>query len=439
VAHEKDVVHRDLKPENIAVLPDGSLKLFDFGIARAGPSSVTGSVRIGTPSYMSPEQHRGDPVDAKSDVFSLACLFYELLTAKTPFDLAGDLYAGRYKPLPASIATRIGSAAELLTRMLSIDPAVRPTADGAAHVLASVRRAVDAQGSLDRSAYADAVTRMLESIPGEDAEPVLLSILGAGSGFHGENMALAVLQMPLTFGALQCSYDDATGGMLVRAKSEVARLFLASLAIYVRYGLNLIERWERRSDPSESDALCLLGPDFLEAMERRRVFQHGLPQPIRIEYPGQIVIKAWSATRKTSVYLMQYDRFAQQYQFLGGKRRGHETAIEAMDRAMRTKLPANALVRDVDYELQPVREEVVTRGLSRTVGAFTEYHFSIFSIVFTRPLVLGEDDRWVTEGEMFSGRLAEASAKRWSRLARVVNLLEKGLAEIPFSFSEPVE
>ena len=85
-AHRHGVVHRDVKPGNIVVSSTGQVKIVDFGIARVGVSSMTrtGDV-LGTVMYMSPEQVQGQAVDARSDVFSLGVVLYELLTARLPF------------------------------------------------------------------------------------------------------------------------------------------------------------------------------------------------------------------------------------------------------------------------------------------------------------------------------------------------------------------
>jgi eukaryotic-like serine/threonine-protein kinase len=86
-AHAAGVVHRDLKPQNIMIEKDGHIVVMDFGIARSGESrgaTQTGAF-LGTPEYMSPEQAKTENVDARSDIFSIGLIFYELLTGKLPF------------------------------------------------------------------------------------------------------------------------------------------------------------------------------------------------------------------------------------------------------------------------------------------------------------------------------------------------------------------
>lgn len=88
-AHDHGIVHRDLKPDNVMRARTGGLKILDFGLAHTGPMPAApvagGSQAFGTPGYMSPEQIRRGPVDARADLFSLGILLHELLTAQHPF------------------------------------------------------------------------------------------------------------------------------------------------------------------------------------------------------------------------------------------------------------------------------------------------------------------------------------------------------------------
>ena len=88
-SHQHGIVHRDVKPANIMISKTGAVKVMDFGIARAladGSNNVTQTAAvIGTAQYLSPEQARGESVDARSDVYSLGCVLYEMLTGEPPF------------------------------------------------------------------------------------------------------------------------------------------------------------------------------------------------------------------------------------------------------------------------------------------------------------------------------------------------------------------
>ena len=131
-AHARGVVHRDIKPANLILTAQGRLKVADFGIARIDTSNLTtiGSV-MGTPSYMSPEQCQGKPLDGRSDLFSTAVVLYEMLTGEKPF--GGSVESIAYKichesPVPPSQRSYLGlptSMDELVLQALNKDPVAR--------------------------------------------------------------------------------------------------------------------------------------------------------------------------------------------------------------------------------------------------------------------------------------------------------------------------
>ena len=109
-AHSQSVVHRDIKPANIMVMPDGAVKVTDFGIAKIVTTAKTQTgIVLGTPSYMSPEQLSGAKVDGRSDLFSLGVVLFEMLTGERPFQgesVATLMYVIANQPHPSPFDLR---------------------------------------------------------------------------------------------------------------------------------------------------------------------------------------------------------------------------------------------------------------------------------------------------------------------------------------------
>ena len=154
-AHRRGVLHRDVKPQNV-ILEDGRLLVADFGIGNTmatieGGAIAKASIGIGTPAYMSPEQIAGEPVDARSDVYSLASVLYEMLVGEPPF-------AG---PVTQVVVSK---------RFMQTPPSVMVMRDGIHRPLACALQSALARSPADRPPSASAFVESLieaehESVP----------------------------------------------------------------------------------------------------------------------------------------------------------------------------------------------------------------------------------------------------------------------------------
>ncbi len=130
-AHSKGVMHRDLKPGNVHVLPNGQIKIMDFGLARRAQDAAASGVVMGTPYYMAPEQAQGERATTRSDIFSLGAMFYEMLAGRRPFTgatIPAVLFAVVHRdPEPlGKLATELPTGiVAMVMRALAKDPQAR--------------------------------------------------------------------------------------------------------------------------------------------------------------------------------------------------------------------------------------------------------------------------------------------------------------------------
>jgi eukaryotic-like serine/threonine-protein kinase len=179
-SHRNGIVHRDVKPGNVMITPQGAVKVMDFGIARAVSDSAatmtsTAAV-IGTAQYLSPEQARGESVDARSDVYSLGCLLYELVTGAPPF--TGD----------SPVAVAYQHVREDPKLPSSINPVIPAELD------AILLKAISKNPANRYQSAAEMRNDLLRALAGQrvEATPVMgdvekTTILSAARGGHGED------------------------------------------------------------------------------------------------------------------------------------------------------------------------------------------------------------------------------------------------------------
>ncbi|MEU9305734.1 serine/threonine-protein kinase [Streptomyces sp. NPDC048269] len=284
-AHTAGVMHRDIKPANVLLAADGRVKVCDFGIARRADAvghAITGTgAVIGTPSYMSPEQARGDAeIGARSDLYSLGCLLFELLTGAPPFAGGGwPVLAQHLHQMPApvrSLRPEVPVELErLVAELLGKDPQHRPesAADVARRLrslpAASVRVAEAAvavatgAGTRPRTALAPRVVTPTGGVPGRPADrrsrpPVWRAGAGTAALVGGQlaaftafpDTASALLGVFLAGGCvaagsrLEARHDDTHGVDSGQSVAGVfAALMVASVTMVVLLGWSAMPWW----------------------------------------------------------------------------------------------------------------------------------------------------------------------------------------------------
>jgi serine/threonine-protein kinase len=172
-SHRQGIVHRDIKPANVMLATNGDVKVMDFGIARAvadsGATMTQTANVLGTAQYLSPEQARGETVDARSDVYSTGCLLYELLTGRPPFQGESPVAVAyqhvRENPAPPSaINPDVGSDADaIVMKALTKNPANRY--QSAAEMHTDIERALQGSTVAAPPVMAEPPTQAIAAVP----------------------------------------------------------------------------------------------------------------------------------------------------------------------------------------------------------------------------------------------------------------------------------
>jgi serine/threonine-protein kinase len=271
-AHERDVIHRDIKPANIMVLPDATVKVMDFGLSRRTTemSSVTSAGEIvGTIAYLSPERFLGKNADARSDLYSVGVVMYEVFTDTVPFksdveDLVAVIFAhvNDLPVLPRSINRNIPLPVErIIMQLLEKDPERRP--DTALAVANELRALISPDTPQMPGRRPPAVPPQPPAPPGAPTAPPR----ARSTPSKAENAAREVLEK--TFGStatLNEGYANVLAGMLAARKgdfAEASRAYKFSLAAFqevkneleyaktaLKYGVMVLQK---STDPATTD------------------------------------------------------------------------------------------------------------------------------------------------------------------------------------------
>ena len=171
-AHQNGILHRDLKPSNILLDDGGGVFITDFGIARIlgeGGSNITTQGVVGTPSYMSPEQARGEPLDGRSDIYSLGVMLFELVTGRRPFDSETPysiavMHVTMQPPAPREFDPGVSSAVEgVILRALHKQPDKRYATGG--ELAQALRLAAEPPAASDDAASSEPSAAPAEQEP----------------------------------------------------------------------------------------------------------------------------------------------------------------------------------------------------------------------------------------------------------------------------------
>jgi len=242
-SHRAGVIHRDIKPANVRVLPDGRVKLMDFGIAKLLGSSnnlTKSGIGVGSIGYMSPEQVSGDPVDERSDIFGLGVLAYELLSFQPPF--------------------RNDNLFRLLEMIVKEDPdPLTEVADVPPDVAAVIAQAMEKEPSRRFSSAAEMRDALPpgDEQPGPERSPILVveDDLAVREGLRGllEDEGYRALGAADGREALEIASDPVTAPGLI----------LLDLRMPVMDGWQFLDAWRARRPAARCPVVLLSGLSYI--------------------------------------------------------------------------------------------------------------------------------------------------------------------------------
>ena len=309
-AHEKGVIHRDIKPANIILLENGTVKVSDFGVARLDTSDLTSTgFMVGTPNYMSPEGLQGHAVDARSDLYSVAVLFYELLTRQRPVrELSIEENLNKLNDATYLSGQNVRSIKPILNKALQASPGVRY--QNAMEFIAALKGIED----LD---LAQATTTLFPAPKNYKPDPVAQPEMSSTSQLSDD--LLVSLEQSLA------KYVGPVAKLLIRKQSKTTNSIEALVTSLTQHIPNENERSQ-----------------FMKALERTGITTAGLsvgtPPPAAADVATQIAKETLSASAK--------EKITQLLAFHIGPLAGR-----VMQKAMKSTVEPNALLQQLARQI----------------------------------------------------------------------------------------
>lgn len=317
-AHEKGVIHRDIKPANIILLENGTVKVSDFGVARLDTSDLTSTgFMVGTPNYMSPEGLQGHAVDARSDLYSVGVLFYELLTRQRPAreasleDTLNKLNDAHYLS-----GRNIRSIKPILRRALQPTPTTR---------FQSAAEFIDSLKAIDDMDLSQATTTLFPAP--KDYKPETTPPVESASTSQWSDDLLLSLEHSLA------KYVGPVAKLLIRKQSKTAASVEALVSSLTQHIPNENERSQ-----------------FMKAMERTGITTAGV-SAAKPASPAAAIANTQTPVAKETLSATAQEKITQMLAFHIGPLAGR-----VMQKAMKTTLEPNALLLQLAKQIPDEKE-----------------------------------------------------------------------------------